>query len=178
MGGVPLGGSGWGYKSAMEEHERDGASGSPPAASDSPSSRHFFYNYRSNGTKFQLKVPLRLPLSCTECSELAVRLVTAHRLPCYLEEDLRGELERAARCAYTEATDRAAEEKMYGGSVFEEVGGVCSKVSEHKPTIVFIRPWLMPDARLIPCARRVQKQTKPLHSGPTAFRKIVSSFLL
>lgn len=116
-------------------HEQQGAGtsssggrGLSPAASssDSSSPRQFVYRYRSNGTECKLRVPLRrLPLSRTACSELAVRLVAAHRLPCYLEEELGAELERAARRAHTEAADSAAEEKMYGGSVFEEVGGVC-----------------------------------------------------
>jgi len=83
-------------------------------------SRDFLYSYRSNGTNYRLRVPLSLPFT-GDARELSLRLIKAHNLPCYLEDDLREQVERFAREASLEAWDREAEERLYGGSVFEKV---------------------------------------------------------
>lgn len=53
-----------------------------------------------------------------------VRLIQAHNLPCYLEDDLSSQLERYVRDVSLQVCDEEAEERMYGGSVFEKVGCV------------------------------------------------------
>lgn len=83
-------------------------------------SRDLLYSYRSNGTSYRLRVPLSLPFT-GDARELSLRLIKAHNLPCYLEDDLREQVERFAREASLEAWDREAEERLYGGSVFEKV---------------------------------------------------------
>lgn len=83
-------------------------------------SRDLLYSYRSNGTSYRLRVPLSLPFT-GDARELSLRLIKAHNLPCYLEDDLREQVERFAREVSLEAWDREAEERLYGGSVFEKV---------------------------------------------------------
>lgn len=83
-------------------------------------SRDLLYSYRSNGTSYRLRVPLSLPFT-GDAGELSLRLIKAHNLPCYLEDDLREQVKRFAREASLEAWDREAEERLYGGSVFEKV---------------------------------------------------------
>lgn len=83
-------------------------------------SRDLLYSYRSNGTSYRLRVPLSLPFT-GDARELSLRLIKAHNLPCYLEDDLREQVEKFAREASLEAWDREAEERLYGGSVFEKV---------------------------------------------------------
>ena len=89
---------------------------------DNHESKHgdFFYSYRSNGTSYRLRVPISLPFT-GDARELSLRLIQAHNLPCYLEDDLREQVERFAREASLEAWDREAEERLFGGSVFEKV---------------------------------------------------------
>ena len=83
-------------------------------------SRDLLYSYRSNGTSYRLRVPLSLPFT-GDARALSLRLIKAHNLPCYLEDDLREQVEKFAREASLEAWDREAEERLYGGSVFEKV---------------------------------------------------------
>ncbi len=80
----------------------------------------FVYQFASNGNHYRLNVPLELPYG-GDASELAVRLVAAHRIPCHLEEDLRGALRAYASAASLEMLDELAERNLYGGSVFEKV---------------------------------------------------------
>lgn len=83
-------------------------------------SRDFLYKFRSKGVTYQLKVPLELPYTGNP-RELAVRLVNTHKLPCYLEDDLYGQLQQFAREETVKLLDQEAEENLYGGSVLEEV---------------------------------------------------------
>ena len=80
----------------------------------------FLYKFRSKGATYQLKVPLELPYIGNP-RELAVRLVNTHKLPCYLEDDLCGQLKQFALEETVKLLDQVAEENLYGGSVLEEV---------------------------------------------------------
>lgn len=51
----------------------------------------FIFRYPSNGTVYELRVPVKLPYT-RDMRELAVRLIQGHNLPCYLEDQLTNQL--------------------------------------------------------------------------------------
>ena len=79
------------------------------------------YKLRMKGSWYKLEVPLTLPYTGNP-RELAVRLINAHQLPCYLEQELCERLERFGREESLKYLDEQAEGNLYGGSVLEEVG--------------------------------------------------------
>ena len=46
---------------------------------------HFVYQFRQNGKKHILRVPVPIPLKAT-VKELAYRIIQAHRIACYVED--------------------------------------------------------------------------------------------
>ena len=80
----------------------------------------FTYQFSAKGSTYRLRLPLKLPFR-EDARELAVRLMRAHGVPCYLEDDLCRELGSFARSASLEMLDDLAEKNAYGGSVFEKV---------------------------------------------------------
>ena len=84
----------------------------------------FSYEFCSNGTRYCLTVPVRGLLGPSRAHELASRLVRAHNLPCYLEEELCSQLEEFARDAALRRWDLEGDKavKLAGDSVAEEVG--------------------------------------------------------
>ena len=83
----------------------------------------FSYQFSSNGTRYHLRVPVRGPLNGVRARELASRLVRAHNLPCYLEDELCSQLEEFARDAVLRQCDKEGDElvKLAGDSVAVEV---------------------------------------------------------
>ena len=87
----------------------------------SPSkTQDFCYQYRSNGATYRLRVPLEFPYK-GNAKELTLRVIKAHDIPCYLEEDLCAKLEEFVREVGVKTCDAEAEERLFGGSVFEKV---------------------------------------------------------
>lgn len=86
----------------------------------------FSYEFCSNGTRYQLTVPVRGPLGASRARELASRVVRAHNLPCYLEEELCSQLEEFARDAALRRWDCEGDKavKLAGDSVAEEVSSM------------------------------------------------------
>ena len=84
----------------------------------------FSYEFCSNGTRYCLTVPVRGLLGSSRARELASRLVRAHNLPCYLEEELCSQLEEFARDSALRRWDLEGDKavKLAGDSVAEEVG--------------------------------------------------------
>ena len=76
----------------------------------------FLYQFCSNGTKYQLRVPVKGLLSAARARELTSRLVRAHNLPCYLEDELCSQLEAFAR-------DKALRECDYEGDELVKLAG-------------------------------------------------------
>ena len=85
-----------------------------------PQMGEFVYQFVSKGSTYRLTVPLKLPYQ-GDSSEHAVRLVKAHKIPFHLEDEVREKLDSYAKSATLKMLDQAAEEKIYGGSVFEKV---------------------------------------------------------
>ena len=79
------------------------------------------YKLRMKGSWYKLEVPLTIPYTGNP-RELAARLINAHQLPCYLEQELCKRLERFGREETLQYLDEQAEGNLYGGSVLEEVG--------------------------------------------------------
>ena len=85
-------------------------------------SRDFLYKFRSKGATYQLKVPLELPYIGNP-RELAVRLVNTHKLPCYLEDDLCGQLKQFALEETVKLLDQVCYEHWrYAMNIDEGVG--------------------------------------------------------
>lgn len=78
---------------------------------DGVGERRFHFQFSSGGTSYELSVPLRLPFR-GEARELAVRLIRCHNLPCYLEEELAGQLWEFIREQTLAASDACAEEAL------------------------------------------------------------------
>ena len=89
-------------------------------SSQFPITKDFTFTFRSNGAGYRLRVPVQLPYK-GNTRELVLRVIRAHNLPCYLEDELCGQLERFIRDAALEMWDTEAEERMFGGSVFVKV---------------------------------------------------------
>lgn len=66
-------------------------------ASTEKEATRFTYQFSSNGTRYHLRVPVAGQLGGERARELASRLVRAHNLPCYLEDELCSQLEVFAR---------------------------------------------------------------------------------
>ena len=83
----------------------------------------FCYQFSSNGTRYHLRVPVRGSLNGVRARELASRLVRAHNLPCYLEDELCSQLEEFARDAVLRQSDEEGDKlvKLAGDSVAVEV---------------------------------------------------------
>ena len=83
----------------------------------------FSYQFSSNGTRYHLRVPVRGPLNAVRARELASRLVRAHNLPCYLEDELCSQLEEVTRDAALRQCDEEGDKlvKLAGDSVAVEV---------------------------------------------------------
>ena len=86
----------------------------------------FSYEFCSNGTRYSLTVPVPGVLGSSRARELASRLVRAHNLPCYLEEELTSQLEEFARDSASRRWDTEGDKaiKLAGNSVTEEVSSV------------------------------------------------------
>ncbi|GFO41789.1 protein c12orf4 homolog [Plakobranchus ocellatus] len=54
--------------------------------------KDFIYTFETKTTKSKLCVPITLPI-CISCKEFVARLVQAHNLPCFIEEDLERKLQ-------------------------------------------------------------------------------------
>lgn len=82
----------------------------------------FTYQFSSNGTRYHLCVPVRRPLGGERARELASRVVTAHNLPCYLEEELGSQLEVFARDSALRQWDLEGDKtlELAGDSVMKE----------------------------------------------------------
>lgn len=80
----------------------------------------FVYKFRSRGNAQKLKVPLELPY-VGNSRELAVRLVNAHKLPCYLEDDLYSQLQQFEKDETLKLLDAQADEKLFGVTPLVEV---------------------------------------------------------
>ena len=82
----------------------------------------FSYQFSSNGTRYTLRVPVRGLLGGARARELASRVVSAHNLPCYLEDELCSQLEAFAR-------DTAFREWDCEGDELVKLAGSSSEVS-------------------------------------------------
>lgn len=69
----------------------------------------FKYRFTSDGSTYQLIVPVLLPISAEQVGELAVRLIRCHNLPCYLEKELSTKLWDWARQQTLSGGDEAAD---------------------------------------------------------------------
>lgn len=85
----------------------------------------FTYQFSSNGARHTLRVPVRGLLGGVRARELASRVVTAHNLPCYLEDELCSQLEEFAR-------DTALREWDCEGDELVKLAGSSSEVSRSK----------------------------------------------
>lgn len=83
----------------------------------------FIYQFSSNGMRYHLRVPVRGPLGGVRARELASRLVRAHNLPCYLEDELCSQLEVFARDSALRQWDAEGDKvlELSGGDVLEKV---------------------------------------------------------
>jgi hypothetical protein len=90
----------------------------------------FSYEFCSNGTRYCLTVPVRGLLGSSRARELASRLVRAHNLPCYLEEELCSQLEEFARDSALRRWDLEGDKavKLAGDSVAEEGSKVAKRI--------------------------------------------------
>ena len=92
----------------------------------------FSYEFSSNGTRYRLCLPVRGPLGAAGARELASRVVQAHNLPCYLEDELRSQLEEFARDStlrrWDSEGDRAV--KQAGDAATNQVSA-CSQFKVH-----------------------------------------------
>ena len=89
-----------------------------------PHTRHFVYQFPSNGSIKRLTVPLNLPYT-RDAREQALRLIKLHRMPFHLEDELSENLQQFATEASNERLDGLAEESLPNDSVFDKVcGGV------------------------------------------------------
>ena len=76
----------------------------------------FEYRFRSNATSYLLRVPVNKQLGATGSLELAARLIQAHRLPCYVEEELASLLETFAWQAVLRVRDAEGERALAAGA--------------------------------------------------------------
>ena len=83
-----------------DEQEPEGAVG-----------ERFVFQFTSGGTAYELKVPVPLPLK-SDLTELAVRLIHRHGLPCYLQDELATSLNQWARQRTIYNADIAADSTM------------------------------------------------------------------
>ena len=97
------------------------ASNEEMQAAEAPQVAEFTYQYPSRGNTYRLTLPLKLPYEA-DLGELAVRVVSAHGIPCHLEDHLCQQLREFVRSATLEMLDQVAESRFFGGSVFEKVG--------------------------------------------------------
>ncbi|XP_033747327.1 protein C12orf4-like isoform X1 [Pecten maximus] len=74
--------------------------------------KDFEFVFSSKEQKSKLTVPITIPLSQTRIKEFVGRLVTAHDLPCYVEEDLRKQLQTFVTKESSRLFDEHAEEVM------------------------------------------------------------------
>ena len=83
----------------------------------------FTYQFSSNGTRYKLCVPVQEPLSGVRARELASRVVRAHNVPCYLEDELCSKLEEFSRDVALRLWSCEGDEavKLAGDSVAKEV---------------------------------------------------------
>ena len=81
------------------------------------------FEFCSNGARYRLRVPVGAPLDAARARELAVRVVRAHKLPCYLEDELREQLEEFSKAAALRNWDSEADRalQLAGLSVAEQV---------------------------------------------------------
>ena len=91
--------------------------GEAEAGEEAAETRSFVYKFSSNGTKYSLRVPVPVPLGRDKSRELASRLVQAHHLPCYLEDDLCSQLELFSREEALRSWDEEGDRVVAGGSV-------------------------------------------------------------
>lgn len=82
----------------------------------------FTYQFSSNGTRYHLHVPVPGQLGRERAQELASRLVRAHNLPCYLEEELSSQLEVFVRDSTLRQWDLEGDKalELAGDSVMKE----------------------------------------------------------
>lgn len=82
----------------------------------------FTYQFSSNGTRYHLRVPVAGQLGEERARELASRLVRAHNLPCYLEDELCSQLEVFARDSTLRQWDLEGDKalELAGDSVMKE----------------------------------------------------------
>lgn len=80
----------------------------------------FRYQFTSNGTVFELSVPLKLP-HAGNTRELALRLISNHHLPCSLEDDLVQRLEDCIREQSQVVQDAISEDTVYAALKDETV---------------------------------------------------------
>jgi hypothetical protein len=92
----------------------------------------FSYQFCSNGTRYGLRVPVRGPLGAVRARELASRLVRAHNLPCYLEDELASQLEEFARDSTLRQWDCEGDKavELVGDSVAEEGSKVAKRIDD------------------------------------------------
>ena len=60
-----------------------------------------------------LRVPISLPASSLRVNELAARIIHAHRLPCFVEEDLKAKLKQFVETESDRIKDEAAEKALH-----------------------------------------------------------------
>ena len=87
-----------------------------------PHTRHFVYQFPSNGSIKRLTVPLDVPYT-RDAREQALRLIKLHRMPFHLEDELSENLQQFATEASNECLDGRAEESLPNDSVFDKVCG-------------------------------------------------------
>lgn len=82
----------------------------------------FTYQFSSNGTRYHLCLPVRGLLDGERARELASRVVSAHKLPCYLEDELGSQLEVFARESALRQWDLEGDKalELAGDSVMKE----------------------------------------------------------
>ena len=105
----------------MEAESRAGPGSAKETEAKKGEDRKFLYQFSSNGTSYRLRVPVRGPLDPVRARELASRLVRAHNLPCYLEDELHSQLQIFARDSALRQWDEEGDRALTGGSVLEEV---------------------------------------------------------